>query len=143
MLLDANLLLYAVNADAPDHAKAKIWVEEAFAGRHGPVFLSWIALVAFVRIATSPKAFASPFPLGDALRLIGEWLALPAVRVIAPGPGHALLFAEACLSANATGNLVTDAHLAALAMENGCALASCDTDFAKFPNLLWINPLTL
>lgn len=141
ILLDANLLLYAVNADAPEHAKAKTWVEETFAGQRGPVLLSWFTLVAFVRIATNPKAFANPFPLGDALRIVKEWLALPGVRVISPGSDHALLFETACLSTNAVGNLITDAHLAALAIENGCEIASCDTDFAKFPGLRWLNPL--
>lgn len=140
-LLDANLLLYAVNADAPEHAKVKSWVEETFAGQRGPVLLSWFTLVAFVRISTNPKAFANPFPLADALRIVREWLALPGVRVVSPGPDHALLFEAACRSTNAIGNLITDAHLAALAMEHGCDIASCDTDFAKFPGLRWINPL--
>lgn len=140
-LLDANLLLYAVNTDAPDHARAKTWVEGAFTGQRGPILLSWFTLVAFVRIATNPKAFANPFSLGEALRIINEWLALPDVRLVSPGPNHALLFEAACLSANASGNLITDAHLAALAMENNCVIASCDTDFAKFPGLRWLNPL--
>ena len=141
MLLDANLLLYAVNADAPDHVRAKQWVEETFAGQRGPVLLSWFTLVAFVRIATNPKALANPFPLEEALRMVLDWLALPVVTTVAPGPDHAVHFASACRAANAKGNLVTDAHLAALALEHECALASCDVDSASFPGLHWINPL--
>ena len=141
ILLDANLLIYAVNRDAADHAKAKHWVEETFSGQRGPVLLSWFTLVAFVRISTNARALTNPFSLDEALRVIGEWLALPDVSVIAPGPGHAAIFEAACRSANVTGNVITDAHLAALAIEHGCELASCDADFAKFPALHWINPL--
>jgi toxin-antitoxin system PIN domain toxin len=142
ILLDANLLLYAVNTDAPQHSKAKSWVEETLSGSRGPVLLSWFTLVAFVRIATNAKALTNPFSLEEALRTIVEWLSLPNVTIIHPGLGHALLFENACRSSNATGNLITDAHLAALAIEHGCEIASCDADFGKFPHLRWINPLT-
>lgn len=143
ILLDANLLIYAVNADAPDHLRAKRWVEEALSGQHGQVRLSWITIVAFARIATNPKVLANPFALDEALRIIGEWLALPDVSILSPGDGHAALFATTCRTANASGNLITDAHLAALAIEHGCELASCDSDFGRFAGLQWINPLTL
>lgn len=142
ILLDANLLIYAVNRDAPDHARAKLWMEETLSGQRGPVLLSWFTLVAFVRVATNARVLANPFPLDEVLRMIREWLALPGVSIIAPGSGHAAIFETACRSANAAGNLVTDAHLAALAIEHGCELASCDADFAKFVGLRWINPLS-
>lgn len=141
LLLDANLLLYAVNADAPDHVRIKDWVERTFAGERGPVLLSWFTLVAFVRVATNPKALMNPFPLDEALRIIGEWLALPSVSIIEPGPDHLSFFGSACRSANASANIITDAHLAALVMEHGCELASCDADFGRFSGLRWINPL--
>jgi toxin-antitoxin system PIN domain toxin len=141
ILIDANLLIYAVNADAPDHAKAKQWVEETLAGIRGPVVLTWFTLTAFVRITTNSKLLMSPLPLDDALQMVTEWLALPDVITIAPGPDHAVHFAAACRSARASGNLVTDSHLAALAMEHGCTLASCDADFARFAGLNWVNPL--
>jgi toxin-antitoxin system PIN domain toxin len=141
ILLDANLLIYSVNRDAPHYSRAKQWVEATLSGQHGPVLLSWFTLMAFVRISTSAKALANPFSLDDSLRLIGEWMALPDVRVIGPGPGHAVIFESICRSINAIGNLITDAHLAALAIEHGCELASCDADFGKFPGLRWINPL--
>ncbi len=141
ILLDANLLIYAVNADTPDHEKARLWMEGALSGRFGAVLFSWFTLVAFVRIATNPKALNSPFSLEEALRMIADWLALPDVSIVGPGAEHALHFQNACRDTNASGNLVTDAHLAALAIEHGCELASCDTDFGKFPAVRWINPL--
>lgn len=141
IFLDANLLIYAVNRAAPDHAQAKKWVEDTFSGQRGAVFLSWFTLVAFVRIATNAKALANPFSIEDALRMVGEWLALPDVKIVGPGADHAVYFEAACRSANATGNLITDAHLSALAMEHGCELASCDTDFGRFAGLRWVNPL--
>ncbi len=141
LLLDANLLLYAVNTDAPAHLKAKLWLEKAFAGESGTVALTWLTLVAFVRVATNAKALANPFTLNEALGIIGGWLALPSVSVVGPGPKHHDHFDAACRSARAAGNLITDAHLAALAMEHGCELASCDADFSKFAGLRWINPL--
>ncbi len=95
-----------------------------------------------VRIATNPRALTNPFTLDAALSLVGEWLALPGVRVLHPTPVHERHFAEQCRASNATGNLVTDAHLAALAVEHDCGLASNDTDFARFPGLRWVNPLT-
>ena len=140
-LLDANLLLYAVNTDAPEHAKAKRWVEDSFAGTRGPVGLTWLTLVAFVRIGTNAKALTTPFSLDEALEQITEWLSLPDVQVIGPGLDHLKHFDAACRASGAKGNLVTGAHLAAIALELDCELASCDADFAQFPGLRWINPI--
>jgi len=141
IFIDANLLIYAVNADAPLHPQAKTWVQETLNGHRGLVALSWFSLVAFVRIITNSRIIVAPRSLDEALQLVNAWLALPAVRLIEPGPGHARHFEAICRATNANGNLVTDAHLAALAMEHDLELASCDTDFAKFPGLRWINPL--
>jgi predicted nucleic acid-binding protein len=82
-----------------------------------------------------------PLNLDRALRQVRTWISLPGVQIIHPSGKHAQYFTNACQSTNAAGNLVTDAHLAALAMEHDCELASSDTDFAKFPGLRWINPL--
>ncbi len=141
ILLDANLLIYAVHTGAPKHAEAKFWLEETLSGVRGAVGLSWFTLVAFVRIATNHKALTNPFTLEEALAIIADWQALPSVSVVGPGPGHMACFESACRAAQATGNLITDAHLAALAIEMNCELASCDADFGKFPGLRWINPL--
>lgn len=142
ILLDANLLLYAVNVDAPDHAEARQWVEETFAGKRGVVGLTWPGLIAFVRIGTNPRALQNPFTLEEALGQIAEWIALPSVEIIGPGLDHARHFDAICRASNARANLITDAHLAAIAVEHDCDLASCDDDFAKFPGIRWINPLT-
>jgi uncharacterized protein len=141
ILIDANLLIYAVNTEAPLHPAAKTWVEETMNGARGQVGLPWISLVAFVRITSHPKLLRQPRRVEESLATVAEWLALPAVEVLNPGPDHAVLFEAACRSCGGSGNLITDAHLAALAMEHGCELASCDTDFGKFPGLHWINPL--
>lgn len=140
-LLDANLLLYAVNGDAPDHAEARKWVEETFAGERGPVGLTWLTLVAFVRISTNPRALRNPFTIEEALDQIAEWIALPTVEIISPGYDHVRHFDSICRASNAKANLITDAHLAAIALEHDCDLASCDNDFARFPGIRWINPL--
>jgi uncharacterized protein len=116
-------------------------VEGMLSGARGSVGLSWFTLVAFVRIVTNRKALANPFTLDEALDIIRGWLALPTAEIIGPGLAHAGHFESLCRAANASGNLITDAHLAALAIEHDCELASCDTDFAKFPGLRWINPL--
>ena len=143
IFLDANLLIYSVNSDAPLYQQAKEWVETTLAGQRGPVALSWFTLVAFVRIITNPKIMTAPRSLDEALNQVNSWLLLPAVTLISPGPNHARHFETICRASNAKGNLVTDAHLAALAIEHDSELASCDTDFAKFPGLRWINPLQL
>lgn len=141
ILPDANILIYAVNTDAPRHMEAKLWLVETLTGVRGTVLISWFTLVAFVRIVTNRKVLGNPFTLDEALEIVRGWLALPGVIVIGPGTDHLTKFEAVCRSVQATGNLITDAHLAALAIEHGCELASCDTDFGKFPGLRWINPL--
>lgn len=141
IFLDANLLIYAVNADAPLNHQAKTWVQDTLDGQRGPVAMSWFSLIAFVRIITNPKIISAPRSLDEALQQVNAWLALPNVTLIEPGSNHLHHFEAVCRATNAKGNLITDAHLAALAIEHGCELASCDTDFAKFPGLRWINPL--
>jgi len=141
ILVDVNLLISATAAQAPNHLPAKTWLNALLQGDK-EIGLPWAVLVGFVRIATNPRALTNPFTLDAALQQVGEWLALPGVRVLHPTPGHERYFAELCRASKATGNLVTDAHLAALAIEHDCELASNDADFARFPGLRWVNPLT-
>lgn len=140
VLVDVNLLVHAVNADSPHHAAARAWLDNLLQGA-GPVALPWAVLTGFVRITTHPRILPHPLPLDEALKVMNQWLALPSVTVPHPTSRHAQEFEAACRGAAATGNLVTDAHLAALATEHGAELASCDADFAKFPGLRWFNPL--
>lgn len=140
ILIDANLLLYAVFDGDPKCVPARAWLDATLAGGES-VALPWAVLGAFIRIATNRRATTNPLTLDEALAHVEEWLALPVVRVIGPTPRHREVFTRMLRGANATGNLVTDAHLAALAVEHGCRLASSDSDFARFHGLEWFNPV--
>jgi len=140
MLLDANLLLYAVDRASPYHVAAAAWLTEQFNGPRR-VGLPWQSLVAFVRISTHPRASANPLSPQDALDFVGDWLTQDVAWTPIPGHGHARVFTEFVAGQHLTGNLVSDAHLAALAVEHGLTLYSNDSDFARFPGLSWTNPL--
>lgn len=139
-ILDANLLLYAVNRDAELHERARAWLDEVLAGDER-VGLPWPVILAFLRIATSARALPRPLTAEQALDVVGRWLAVPTVRPIAPGEDHWLLLRELLHATGTGGSLVTDAHLAAIAIAHGAELCSADTDFARFPRLKWTNPL--
>lgn len=140
ILLDANLLIYAVNEDAPSHRKAKSWLESAISGPD-TVGFSWNVLLAFLRLTTRPALFRNPLSVETAFDLIASWLDQPSATVIHAGPRHLRILRELLLSMGTGGNLTSDAHLAALAIEHGAELCSSDHDFARFPGLLWRNPL--
>ena len=139
-LLDANLLLYAVNKDAPLHAKAKAWLETTLAGR-ATVAFSWNVILAFVRLTTRPGLFRNALSPERAFDLVAAWLDQPSATVVSPGPRHLAILRGLLTSLGTGGNLTSDAHLAALAIEQNAELCSCDTDFARFPGLHWRNPL--
>ncbi len=140
MLLDANLLLYAVHERAAQHEATRSWLTEQLNGPRR-VGLPWQSLAAFLRIATHPRAFEQPLEAAVAWKRVADWLAAPAAWVPAPGREHAVLFGELIKRYDVRGNLVPDAHLAALAMEHGVAVCSADTDFARFAEVEWLNPL--
>ena len=139
-IVDANLLLYAVNEDAPQHAKAKAWFEGVLSATE-PVGFEWTVLLAFLRLSTRTAIFPHPLRPDEALGLIGEWLAQPCAAVVHPAEGHLAVLRRLLAPLGAAGNLTTDAHLAAVALEHGAELCSCDGDFARFAGLRWINPL--
>jgi toxin-antitoxin system PIN domain toxin len=139
-LIDANLLLYAANSDAPLHREAKRWLEDTLAGGQTVAF-SWSVILAFLRLTTRPGLFRRPLPVEVAFEVVADRLAQPAATVILPGPRHLAMLRELLQPLGAAGNLTADAHLAALALEHGAELCSCDGDFARFPGLRWINPL--
>ena len=141
ILLDANLLIYAVNADAPLNRQAKVWLESALSG-HEAVGFPWIVLLAFLRLTTRPGLFRRPLPVDTALDLVACWLDQPPATVVHPGPRHLPVLRELLLTLGTGGNLTADAHLAALAMEHGAELCSADTDFARIKGLKWRNPLS-
>lgn len=131
---DVNVLLYAVNADASQQPAAARWLERAYADAGGIGF-AWIALLGFLRIATRPGIFARPLGLDEALGQIDEWLSHPRARLIHPTDRHAAMLARLLVGAGRGGDLVTDAHLAAIAIEHGAELCSFDRDFGRFPGL--------
>lgn len=139
-LVDANLLLYAVDARAPRHRDARAWLEARLGGSETIAF-SWSVLLAFLRLSTSPRVFAQPLPGERALDVVDAWLAQPCATVVHPGDRHAAVLRRLLAPLGTAGNLVSDAHLAALAIEHGAELCSCDTDFARFAGLRWVDPL--
>jgi hypothetical protein len=140
IVVDVNLLLYAVNEDAPLHRKAKPWVEAALSGTE-TVGLPWNVLLAFLRVTTRAGVFRAPLTPESALELVEAWLSQPAVTVVEPTVRHLRILRDLILPLGTGGNLTSDAHLAALAIEHGAELCSTDRDFARFPRLRWRNPL--
>lgn len=130
-LVDANLLLYAVNASDPKHERSRSWLDAALTGRE-PVGFSWVVLLAFLRLATRDGLFPHPLPVSEAVARVREWLEQPASVVVAPTARHAAVLAGLLEQVGAGGNLVTDAHLAALAVEHGAKIVTYDTDFSRF-----------
>jgi len=137
---DLNLLVYAHNAADRRHATARKWWEECLNGGE-PVGIAWVTLLGFVRLTTHRQVLVIPLPATTATELVEEWLEQPVVRVLVPGRDHAQHCFGFLRKLGVAGNLTTDAHLAALALEYQAELHSTDTDFARFPGLRWRNPL--
>ena len=140
ILVDANLLLYAANRRAPEHDRARAWLDDRLNGTV-PVGLPWPSLLAFVRLATNPAILRHPAATADAWRQVEEWLACEPAWTPLPGEAHREIVGAFLKASWMTSRLVPDAHLAALAIEHGLTLASTDGDFARFTGLRWENPL--
>ena len=140
ILVDANLLIYAKFSDFPQHAPARALLESAL-NSGGRVGLPWPTLLAFLRIATNPRLFDRPLSIAHAWEQVGEWIDHPRVWIPQPIDGHVEALSSLLRSTGATGNLVPDAHLAALAITHGLTLCSADSDFARFTDLEWENPI--
>ena len=139
-LPDVNLLLYAVDESSARHGPARAWVEERLSGAE-TFALAWAVLLAFIRLTTSSRVFQSPLTPSQALDLVDSWLAQPCATVVHPTSRHAPVLRQLLEPLGTAGNLTTDAHLAALAIEHGAELCSTDTDFSRFAGLRWTNPL--
>jgi toxin-antitoxin system PIN domain toxin len=139
-LPDVNLLLYAYDSEAPRQAAAREWLEETLSGTE-TVALAWAVMVGFLRIATNRAIYERPWDATDALDLVDSWLAQPPVTVVHPTNRHAAVMRDLLTPLGAAGNLTSDAHLAALAIEHGATLCSCDNDFSRFSGLRWVDPL--
>lgn len=139
-LTDVNLLLYALDASAPRHRAAKRWLEERLSGTETFAF-TWVVLLAFMRLSTNPRVFQKPLEPAEAFDIVDGWLAQPCATVVHPTDRHPAVLRELLEPLGTAGNLTTDAHLAALAIEHGAELCSSDTDFSRFPGLRRNDPL--
>ena len=137
---DVNLLIHAHDSQSRHHAAARNWWQDLMNGDVS-VGLSWAAILGFIRITTNSRILNNPLDVSGACRRVRSWLAQPHTLLIAPGDRHADILFGLLESLGTAGNLTTDAHLAALAIEHQAELHSTDADMARFPGLRWINPL--
>lgn len=138
-VVDANVLLYAVNKQSANHGPARAWLDDAL-GRRQTVGFAWIVLLAFLRLSTQRGVFPSPLSPEAASKVIEEWLAQPSAVIVQPGERHRTLLTGLLQGVGTAGNLVNDAHLAAVALEHGAEVISFDGDFARFPGVRWRTP---
>jgi uncharacterized protein len=141
IVVDANLLIYSYDTEAVDHLKSSAWVAEILSGTE-PVGLSWQSVSAFLRVVTNRRLPGKRVTLQEAVSAVQEWLEQPNVRILVPGDDHWSLLKRMIVEGGASGPLVSDAQLAALAIEYGGVLYTADRDFARFPGLRWVNPLS-
>jgi toxin-antitoxin system PIN domain toxin len=140
ILLDANLLIYAYDSVAAEHTRARSWLEQGFAGSED-VGLSWVTILAFLRIATSRRYETDPMSTEEAASVVTGWIALPNVVLVSPTEQHWRILSDLLPVSQARGPLIMDAHLAALAIEYGATLCTNDRDFLRFPGLKVEFPL--
>ncbi len=137
---DANLLIYAADSQSAFHRRAHTWWTDALNSDEA-VGRSWLVLLAFIRVMSSPRLMTYPARVDDLLEEVESWLGSSVVQVLQPSVRHPQALRSLLVPTGVGGNLVNDAHLAALALEFGGTVYSADTDFARFPNVKWVNPL--
>lgn len=140
ILIDANLLLYAHNTEALQYEAARQWLTAALS-RPEPIRLAWTSMLAFLRLSTDIRVFPQPKSMTEASAIVEEWLARPNIDILQPTERHWPILQDLLLVGQVRGPLVSDAHLAALAIEHGATLYTTDRDFARFPGLKWTNPI--
>jgi toxin-antitoxin system PIN domain toxin len=140
ILLDVNVLVDAFRGDQPRHPKVRAWIDQLVEG-DAAFAVPELVLSGFVRVVTHPRVFHEPDDVDDAFAFAEQLRALPHAVMIGPGERHWSLFARLCRVTRATGNLVPDAYLAAMAIESGSELITADRGFARFPGLRWREPL--
>jgi len=138
-LVDANVLLYAVNSDATHHRASRTWLDDALSGADTVAF-AWVALLAFVRLSTKAGLFPNPLTADEAFDRVDAWLGAAPAVVLEPTSGHTRIVRDLLGAAGTGGNLVNDAHLAALAIEHRCQVMSYDNDFGRFAGVIWVRP---
>ncbi len=134
VVVDANVLLYAVDNSDAHHDDSRSWLDASLAGTEAVGF-AWIAMLAFIRIGTNASIFPHPMTADEATGQVETWLSAPAAVMAQPTPRHANLLRGLLRDTGTAGNLTTDAHLAALALEHGADVVSYDRDFARFPGV--------
>jgi len=139
-LPDVNLLVYAVDEGSPHYAGTRSWLEQILSGTE-QVGFAWLAILGFVRISTNPAALGNPLPTAKAFKFIESWLGQPVATVVHPTHEHATILSRLLEPIGTAGNLTSDAHLAALAIEHGAELCSRDADFSRFDGVRWTDPL--
>ncbi len=141
ILIDANILVYAHVSSFAQHNRARQWLDRQL-NASARVGLPWVCVLAFLRLVTNPRVFERPEPIGDAWQQVRAWLASGTAWIPQPTERHADLLGKFLALPGVHGNLVPDAHLAALAVEHGLTLCSTDGDFARFQGLRWLNPIS-
>ncbi|MCB0976885.1 MAG: type II toxin-antitoxin system VapC family toxin [Acidimicrobiales bacterium] len=141
-VVDANVLLYAVNEDEPHHEVSRGWLDSALSGRE-TVGFAWIALLAFVRLATKPGLFPRPLEAAQALDRVDAWLGASPAVLVEPGSNHPEILRRLLEEAGTAGNLTSDAHLAAIAVAHRAKVVTFDRDFERFPGVRWERPYLL
>ena len=140
VLLDVNVLVYAHRRDSPGHEAYRLWWEDC-AGSEQAFGMADLVLSGFVRLVTHPRIFNPPTPPDVAFRFVQEVRARPNYVEVKPGPRHWDIFVNLCRRANARGNFIPDAYLAALAIESGSEWITADRGYGRFPGLRWRHPL--
>lgn len=138
-IVDANVLLYAINEDSEHHRAAREWLDHALSGGERVAF-TWVALLALVRVATHPRIFPRPLTPKEAMARVTAWLASPHAVVVAPAPDHDRVLTTLLGSTGVGGNVVNDAHLAAMALEQRCEIVTYDRDFQRFDGVVSVTP---
>lgn len=138
-LVDANVLIYAINSDAPHHERSRRWLESALSASE-PFGLAWTVVLAFLRVTTRRGILERPLSPSEARAYVDSWLQQPSVEVVVPGPNHWTILRALLAASGTAGNLTSDAHLAALALEGGWTVVSTDNDFRRFSGLAFLNP---
>lgn len=138
-VVDANVLLHAINESSPEHDTAKTWLDDALSGA-SPVGLAWSAMLAVIRLSTRPGLFEHPLTVAQVTGAVGGWIGAPSAVVLHPGSRNLHILTTLLSAAGTAGNLTGDAHLAALAIEHNAEIVSFDADFDRFPGVTWSRP---
>jgi uncharacterized protein len=140
ILVDVNVLLYAYHPRAPQHESCRSWLQAALGGEQ-PLALCWLVVLAFLRLSTSPRVFDVPLTTSEAVIVVSGWLSRPQVVMLEPGERHWDILQDVLNDGQVSGPLMTDAAMAALALEHGAAVCTTDRDFRRFAGLRLIDPL--